>query len=124
MSAIFYSKEHAWVRLASDGVATVGISDFAQDQLGELVFVELPQLGALVTASEPAASFESNKAMDDLIAPVSGEVVEVNHELDQDPDIVNDDPIGAGWVFKVRLSNESELQNLLSSDSYIEYIEG
>jgi len=124
MSAIFYSKEHAWVRLASDGVATVGISDFAQDQLGELVFVELPQLGALVTASEPAASFESNKAMDDLIAPVSGEVVEVNHELDQDPEIVNDDPIGAGWVFKVRLSNESELQNLLSSDSYIEYIEG
>jgi len=124
MSAIFYSKEHAWVRLASDGVATVGISDFAQDQLGELVFVELPQLGALVTASEPAASFESNKAMDDLIAPVSGEVVEVNHELDQDPEIVNDDPIGAGWVFKVRLSNESELQNLLASDSYIEYIEG
>ena len=124
MSAIFYSKEHAWVRLASDGVATVGISDFAQDQLGELVFVELPQLGALVTASEPAASFESNKAMDDLIAPVSGEVVEVNHELDQDPEIVNDDPIGAGWVFKVRLSNETELQNLLASDSYIEYIEG
>ena len=124
MSAIFYSKEHAWVRLASDGVATVGISDFAQEQLGELVFVELPQIGALVTASEPAASFESNKAMDDLIAPVSGEVVEVNHELDQDPEIVNDDPIGAGWVFKVRLSNESELQNLLASDSYIEYIEG
>ena len=124
MSVIFYSKEHAWVRLESDGVATVGISDFAQDQLGELVFVELPQLGALVTASEPAASFESNKAMDDLIAPVSGEVVEVNHELDQDPEIVNDDPIGAGWVFKVRVSNQSELQNLLASDSYIEYIEG
>jgi len=124
MSVIFYSKEHAWVRLESDGVATVGISDFAQEQLGELVFVELPQIGALVTASEPAASFESNKAMDDLIAPVSGEVVEVNHELDQDPEIVNDDPIGAGWVFKVRVSNQSELQNLLASDSYIEYIEG
>ena len=124
MSVIFYSKEHAWVRLESDGVATVGISDFAQDQLGELVFVELPQIGALVTASEPAASFESNKAMDDLIAPVSGEVVEVNHELDQDPEIVNDDPIGAGWVFKVRVSNQSELQNLLASDSYIEYLEG
>jgi len=124
MSEIFYSKQHAWVKLEDDGVATVGISDFAQEQLGELVFVELPQLGLLVTASEPAASIESNKAFDDLIAPVSGEVIEVNHELDEDPETINDDPTGAGWVFKVRLSNEGELQNLLASDSYIEYLKG
>ena len=124
MSEIFYSKQHAWVKLEDDGVATVGISDFAQEQLGELVFVELPQLGLLVTASEPAASIESNKAFDDLIAPVSGEVIEVNHELDEDPETINDDPAGAGWVFKVRLSNEGELQNLLASDSYIEYLKG
>ena len=124
MSEIFYSKQHAWVKLEDDGVATVGISDFAQEQLGELVFVELPQLGLLVTASEPAASIESNKAFDDLIAPVSGEVIEVNHELDEDPETINDDPTGAGRVFKVRLSNEGELQNLLASDSYIEYLEG
>ena len=124
MSEIFYSKQHAWVKLEGDGVATVGISDFAQEQLGELVFVELPQLGLLVTASEPAASFESNKAFDDLIAPVSGEVIEVNHGLDEDPETINDDPTGVGWVFKVRLSNEGGLQNLLTSDSYIEYLEG
>ena len=124
MSEIFYSKQHAWVKLEDDGVATVGISDFAQEQLGELVFVELPQLGLLVTASEPAASIESNKAFDDLIAPVSGEVIEVNHELDEDPETINDDPTGAVWVFKVRLSNEGELQNLLASDSYIEYLKG
>jgi glycine cleavage system H protein len=122
MSDILYSKEHAWVRLEGNGVAIVGISDFAQGQLGELVFVDLPTLGAVLVASEAATSLESNKAMDDLIAPVSGEVIEVNNELVEDPELINDDPTGSGWVFKVRLSDLDELKNLLTSDAYDTYL--
>ncbi|MEH6473538.1 MAG: glycine cleavage system protein GcvH [Halopseudomonas sp.] len=123
MSEIQYSKEHAWIKRDADGTAIVGISDFAQEQLGELVYVELPEIGAKVTATEPACIVESSKTADEVIAPVSGEVIAVNNKLDDDPETVNEDPTGEGWIFKIRLSTPVEVGNLIDVDGYNAYIE-
>jgi len=118
-----YSKEHEWVRLEG-GLATVGLTDYAQDQLGDIVYVELPPLGEILTQFEPFGVVESVKAASDLYAPLSGEVLEVNEELSDHPEFVNEAPYGKGWMIKIKPSDTSELDNLLTAEEYEEYLEG
>lgn len=120
MSDIKYSKEHEWVRLEGD-IATVGISNFAQEQLGDVVFVELPDAGKVVAQNENAAVVESVKAASEVYAPVSGEVVEVNGELEDDPALVNQSPTGEGWFMKIRVSDASELDSLMDEAAYNDF---
>jgi glycine cleavage system H protein len=112
-----YHPEHDWARVDGD-VATLGITWYAQDQLGEVVFFDPPDVGASVTKDAPYAEVESVKAVSDVIAPVSGEIVEVNQALKDAPEQINEDPYGEGWLVRVRLSDASELDALLDSDSY------
>ena len=112
-----YSATHEWSKL-EDSVVTVGITDFAQDQLGDVVFVELPEEGKTLRAGDPAAVVESVKTASDIYAPVSGEVVAVNSELEDAPEKLNESPYGEGWLFKLRVSDESETDSLLSAEDY------
>jgi len=116
---LFYAKTHEWVSL-NDGIATVGISDFAQSQLSDLTFVELPEVGTEFSAGDEAAVVESVKAAADIYAPVAGEVIEVNTELEDAPEMINNDSFGAGWLFKLKVVDESEVDNMLDADSYEE----
>ena len=120
MSTIKYTEDHEWVLTADDGTALIGITDFAQQQLGELVFIELPAVGDEVEKEDAVAVIESVKSASDLLMPVSGVIVEVNEELDSDPGIVNEDAMGAGWFIKVKLSDESELDEMMDEDKYME----
>jgi glycine cleavage system H protein len=114
---LLYHPEHDWARVEDD-VATFGITWYAQDSLGEVVFFEPPEVGAQTKAGEPYAEVESVKAVSDVIAPLSGEVVEVNGALGDAPETINDDPYGEGWMVKVRLSDPSETETLLDAASY------
>jgi len=114
---VYYSKEHEWVGVEGDQ-ATVGITDFAQGQLGDIVFVELPEAGKQVAQGGDAAVVESVKAASDVYAPVSGEVTEANQALVDDPSLVNTDPEGQGWFFRLRLSDPSQLEALMDADAY------
>jgi len=116
-SDLKYKDSHEWVRLEGD-VATIGLSWFAQDSLGDVVHVELPELGASVTSGESVAEVESVKAVSDVYSPVSGEITAVNEELDGTEERVNDDPYGQGWLFQVRVSNPSEIDTLMSAAEY------
>ena len=116
-----YSNEHEWVR-ADEGMAEVGITDYAQDQLGDIVYLDLPAVGAKVAQNEKMGEIESVKAVSDLFSPVSGEVVEVNQEAIDEPELVNQEPYRRGWLFKVRLSDVGELENLLSAEAYRELV--
>lgn len=120
MSTLRFTEDHEWVLTADDGTALIGITEFAQEQLGELVYIELPEVGAEIEKGEGIAVIESVKSASDLIAPVSGEVLEVNEELDSDPGKVNEDAMGAGWFIKVRMSDEGELDELMDEDKYQE----
>ncbi len=117
-----YTKEHEWVRVDGE-TGTIGITDYAQDQLGDIVFVELPAPGAPMQASQKFGEIESVKAVSELFAPVSGEITEANDALADSPELVNDDPYGDGWMVKVRLSDAAELDGLLSADEYEAFIE-
>ena len=112
-----YTKEHEWA-LVEDDVATIGITDYAQNELGDIVFVEFPKIGEQTKQMEPCASIEAVKAVSDLYAPVSGEVVEVNNKLELSPQLVNSDPYGEGWILKIKLSDKAELDALLSPEEY------
>jgi glycine cleavage system H protein len=114
---VYYTGEHEWVRVEGDQ-ATVGITDFAQGQLGDIVFVELPETGRQVTKGGEAAVVESVKAASDVYAPVSGEVTEANQALVDDPSLVNTDPEAGGWFFRLRLSDTSELDGLMDAAAY------
>ena len=116
-----YSKEHEWV-LVEDNVATVGITDFAQDQLGDIVFVELPGVGDKVSKEDAFGVVESVKAVSDIYAPVSGKVLEVNDDLPENPEMVNEDPYGDGWMIKIEMNDIEELQDLMSAAEYEEYV--
>ncbi len=116
-----YSKDHEWITV-SGGVATIGISTHAQEQLGDVVFVDLPKVGRVVKAHESVATVESVKAASDIYAPVSGEVVEVNGELSGDPALVNRAPESEGWFMKVKLSNEGELAELMDKAAYDKFV--
>jgi glycine cleavage system H protein len=112
-----YSKEHEWVR-ADDGSATIGITSFAADELGDIVFIELPEVGGQVTQFGSFGVVESAKAVSDLYAPVSGTVVEVNEALRDAPELLNSDPFGEGWIARVELGDASELEALMDADAY------
>lgn len=116
-----YSKEHEWVRVEGNR-ATVGITDFAQSELGDIVFVELPEVGDEVQANEPFGSVESVKTVSELYAPVSGKVVEINEELADAPELVNEDPYGKAWMIVIEMSNPEELDELLDAKQYEEMI--
>jgi len=115
--SVHYTEEHEWIRVDGD-TATVGITDFAQGQLGDIVFVDLPEAGRQVTKGGEAAVVESVKAASDVYAPVSGEVVEANQALTDDPSLVNSDPEGEGWFFRLRLSDTSQLEGLMDAEAY------
>jgi glycine cleavage system H protein len=112
-----YHPEHDWARVDGD-VATLGITWYAQDQLGEIVFFDPPDVGATITKDSPYAEVESVKAVSDVVAPVSGEIVEVNDGLRDNPERINDDSYGEGWLVKVRLSDPSEIEQLMDAESY------
>jgi glycine cleavage system H protein len=115
--SLYFTKEHEWIRLEGD-TATVGITNFAQAQLGDIVFVEVPEAGRKVTQGGDAAVVESVKAASDVYAPVSGQVLEGNPALSDDPSLVNSDPEGEGWFFKLRLSDNSQLADLMDAEQY------
>lgn len=117
---VYYTKDHEWVSVDGD-TATVGITDFAQGQLGDVVFVEVPEAGRQVSQGGEAAVVESVKAASDVYAPVSGEVTEGNQALVDDPALVNSDPEGEGWFFKLRLSDTHELNDLMNADQYKQF---
>jgi len=118
-----FLKSHEWARVEDNGLVRVGISNHAQDALGDLVYVELPEIGASVQAGHAAAVVESVKAASDIYSPVSGEVVEVNEGLADKPETINEDAYGEGWIFVVRITNRDELNELLDADAYAEVIE-
>ncbi|GAA0913948.1 glycine cleavage system protein GcvH [Streptomyces thermoalcalitolerans] len=117
-----YSKEHEWVSPAEDGIATVGITEFAANALGDVVYAQLPEVGSTVTAGEACGELESTKSVSDLYAPVSGEVTEINEDVVNDPSLVNSAPFEGGWLFKVRVTSEPD--DLLSADEYAAHTAG
>ena len=116
-----YSSDHEWVRIA-DGVATVGITDYAQDALGDVVYVDLPEVGATVASGESIAEVESTKSVSDIYAPLDGTVTEVNSQLDDSPELLNGDPYGEGWIFKVETADDGA--SLLDAAAYRGLTEG
>jgi len=121
MTETRYTKDHEYARVEGD-VATVGISNHAQEALGDVVFVELPALGAKLAKGDSAAVVESVKAASDVFAPISGEVVEVNKDVDAQPALINEDAMGRGWIFKIKVANATELASLLSEDDYAAFL--
>lgn len=117
-----YTSEHEWIAI-EDEIATVGITDYAQGELGDIVFVELPNKGDQTTQMEPFGTIEAVKAVSELFAPLSGEVVEVNAELEEKPELINDDAYGEGWIIKIKISDDAELEKLLSPEEYRSQIE-
>jgi len=118
-----YTKEHEWINLDGN-VATIGITDYAQGELGDIVFVELPEIGAGIEEGESFGTIEAVKAVSELYSPVTGKVAEINGALDDDPMIVNRDPYGEGWMIKIELSDSAQIEQLLASDGYKELISG
>lgn len=113
-----YARSHEWISEAEEGVVTVGITDFAQDQLGDVVFVELPRVGTRVSAGDPTAVVESVKTASDIYAPLDGEVVEVNEALEKAPEAINEDPYGSGWLFRLSVDDEAGRADLLDAAAY------
>ena len=113
-----YTAEHEWVRVGSDGVVRVGITSFAQDALGDVVYVSLPAVGDSVAASDSCGEVESTKSVSDLYAPLSGEIVAVNEALDSAPELVNTDPYGHGWMYDVKLTDAGSAESLLDLEGY------
>ena len=116
-----YSKEHEWV-LVEGNTATIGITEFAQEELGDIVFVELPEVGEKIVKDDPFGAVESVKAVSDVYAPVSGTVLEANDLLPDNPETINDDPYGDGWMIRVELSDKDDLKDLMDEDEYAEYV--
>ena len=123
MADLYYTEEHEWVRVEGD-IAECGISNFAQEQLGDVVFVELPEAGREVAQNDECAVVESVKAASDIYAPVSGEIVAANETLEGDPGLVNSNAMDDGWFFKIKLSDPSELENLMDADEYTVFCKG
>jgi glycine cleavage system H protein len=117
-----YSKEHEWV-LVEDKIAIIGITEFAQRELGDIVYVELPEVGEKVVKDDPFGAVESVKAVSDVFAPVGGAVVEINDTLPESPETINEDPYGDGWMIKVEMTDPDDLKDLMSAEEYAEYIE-
>ena len=114
---LFYSEEHEWLRI-DDDIAIVGITDFAQDQLGDIVYVDLPEVGASIEVGSVVGELESTKSVSDVYSPVSGEVIAINPELEGSEELINTDPYGEGWLFKVRVGDGDPTEGLLSAEQY------
>lgn len=119
-SDLKYTREHEWIRDNGDGTATIGVTDFAQGELGDIVFVELEEPGFTFEEDEEFGTIEAVKTVSELFAPVSGEIVEVNEKLENNPELVNDDPYGDGWMVKIKMDDSSQLDDLMSADDYKE----
>ena len=119
---LYYTKEHEWTSVSGD-IVTVGITDYAQGELGDIVFVELPEIGIETTIAQPFGVIEAVKTVSDLYAPVSGKVVEVNNALVNKPDLINKDPYGEGWIIKIQVENKEEFNNLLDASGYKKLLE-
>ena len=117
-----FSKEHEWV-LVEGKIATIGITEFAQEELGDIVYVELPEVGEKVVKDDPFGAVESVKAVSDVYAPVSGTVLEINDLLPDNPETINDDPYGDGWMIRVEMTDSDDLKDLMSAEEYAEYVE-
>ena len=122
-SDLLYTSSHEWVKDEGDNTVTIGITDHAQELLGDLVFVELPEIGDMIEAGGEAGVVESVKAASDIYSPVSGEVIEINEDLADSPEIVNEQPYDGGWIYKLKLTNASELDGLLNEEAYQEVVE-
>lgn len=120
---LYYTKDHEWLKLEGEE-AVVGITDFAQKQLGDIIYVDLPQPGKVLEAHQAIGSVESVKSVSDVYSPVSGEVLAVNSELAQTPDLINKDPHGQGWIVRLKIKDKSELNNLMKAADYEKYLEG
>jgi glycine cleavage system H protein len=118
-----YTNEHEWIRLHDDGTATVGITDFAQSELGDIVFVELEETGFSFDKDDVFGTVEAVKTVSELYAPVAGEILEVNEDLEDDPELVNSDPYGSGWLVKISISDTTELAGLMSVEEYKKIID-
>ena len=116
-SELKYTKDHEWVKVEGD-VATIGITDFAQSELGDIVFVEIETVGEELDSDEVFGSVEAVKTVSDLFMPVSGEILELNEEIEAEPELVNSDPYGKGWMIKVKMSNPEQVESLMASDEY------
>lgn len=123
MSDVRFTKEHEWVKIDGD-VATIGISDYAQKELGDVVYVELPSVGDEFGKGDACSNIESVKAVSDIYAPIGGEIVEVNEALEDAPETINKDPRGEGWIFKIKIADTGELEELMTADAYEEYLKG
>lgn len=117
-----YTREHEWIKNNGDGTATIGITEFAQSELGDIVFVELESAGFEFSTNDAFGTVEAVKTVSELFAPVDGEIIEINANLEEEPELVNDDPYGDGWMIKIKLSDESQLDALLTADEYAEVI--
>ena len=115
-----FTKDHEWLNIQED-LAIVGITDYAQSQLGDIVFIEMPQVSTKIAASESFGAIEAVKTVADLFAPVSGEVIEINEDLDSNPDLVNSDPYSEGWIIKLKIDNNDEIKELMNYDEYQEF---
>jgi len=122
-SEYLYSKEHEWIRVDED-ICTLGITDFAQKELGEVVFVELPEVGQVFDATDEIGTIESVKAVAEVYTPVAGEIVEINESLADDPELLNEDPHADGWLVKIRFSSAADLKSLMNAEQYTEYASG
>jgi glycine cleavage system H protein len=122
-SDYLYSKEHEWVRV-DDDVCTVGITEFAQQELGEVVFVEMPEVGQVFDSHDEIGTIESVKAVAEVYTPIAGEVVDVNEAVIDDPEVLNDDPHGEGWLVKIRHSSAADLKDLMNAEAYEEFVAG
>ncbi len=120
---LLYTSDHEWI-LVEGNLAKVGITDYAQDALGDVVFVDIPTVGEDVTAGQTVTEVESTKSVSDIYAPVNGTIVEVNEELDDSPELLNIDPYGEGWIFTIEITNQSPNTDLLSAEDYTKLIEG
>jgi len=122
MEGIYYTKDHLWVKLEKDDDAIVGITDYGQHQLGDVVYVELPEVGKEIESGDKVASVESVKAAVDVFSPLSGQVINVNNDLKDEPDLVNTDPYGDGWIFELKIKDTSEIEDLMTAEDYKAYL--
>jgi len=116
-SDLYYTADHEWVRMDGD-IATIGVTDYAQGELGDIVFVEVETEGETLEAEEVFGTIEAVKTVSDLILPITGEIIEMNKAIDDDPSLINDDPFGAGWIIKVHVSNPSDVEGLMDASAY------
>ena len=121
MGLIYYTKDHEYLRLDGD-IAVIGISDYAQEQLGDVVFVELPEEGKKIIKGEECAVVESVKAASEIFAPVDGEVIAINHDLEGEPAAVNENPLGSGWFIKIKIADKSQIDDLMTESAYDDYL--